>query len=138
MAAPHVDTNLFIRFLTGDDLQQQAAAAAIFEQIEKGVLTVMAPDTVIADAVFVLASPRLYNLSHSMVQTLLIPLVSLPHFQVDNREMLVRALAIFGSTTRFDFSDCCILARMEQAGSTEIYSFDKDFDRFPGVTRIES
>jgi len=53
MTKPFIDTDVIIRFLTGDDLQKQAAATTLFEQIEQGILTVVAPDTVIADAVYV-------------------------------------------------------------------------------------
>ena len=58
MTQPFIDTDVIIRFLTGDDPEKQAAATRLFEQIEQGFLTVQAPDTVIADAVYVLASPR--------------------------------------------------------------------------------
>ena len=55
MADPFVDTDVLIRLLTGDDLDKQARAATLFEQVEAGTLSVAAPDTVIADAVYVLA-----------------------------------------------------------------------------------
>lgn len=61
MAIPFVDTDVIIRLLTGDDPVKQAQAASLFEQVEQGKLSLAAPDTVIADAVFVLASPRLYH-----------------------------------------------------------------------------
>ena len=90
----------------------------------------------IADAVFVLASPRLYRLPRPQVQALLTPLVRMPHFRVQNRRMLLAALALFGST-RLDFGDCCIIAHMQQAGGTAVYSFDRDFDTISGITRLE-
>ena len=58
-----LDTNIIIHFLTGDDPAKQAAAKVLFERIENKELTVYAPDTVIGDAVFVLASPRHYHKS---------------------------------------------------------------------------
>lgn len=56
MADAYVDTDVLIRLLTGDDLAKQAAAAALFERVERGELTLAAPDTVIGDAVYVLRS----------------------------------------------------------------------------------
>lgn len=38
MSDPFVDTDVIIRLLTGDDLQKQAEAAALFEQVEAGNL----------------------------------------------------------------------------------------------------
>ena len=62
MTMPFLDTNIIIRLFTGDDPVKQEASARLFEQIERGSLTVAAPDTAIADAVYGLCSPRLYHL----------------------------------------------------------------------------
>lgn len=62
-----VDTDVIIRLLTQDDLKKQGEAATLFEAIKAGRLKVRAPDTVIADAVYVLSSPRLYKLPRSEV-----------------------------------------------------------------------
>ncbi len=129
-----IDTDVIIRFLTGDDLEKQAAASTLFEQVEQGLLTLEAPDTVVADAVYVLSSPRLYHLARSDVQELLSALVHLPHFQVQNRSAVLRALELFGST-RLDFGDTLIIASMELQNSHVLYSYDADFDRFEWVTR---
>lgn len=58
MAHPFVDTDVIIRLLTGDDPDKQQAARKLFEQVAQGTLTLAAPDTVIADAVFVLLIPH--------------------------------------------------------------------------------
>lgn len=136
MAYPVVDTNLFIRALTNDHPTQSAAAGAFFQRIERGEITVEAPVTVIADAVFVLVSPRLYDLPRAQVQALLTTLVRLPHLRVASRAMVLRALVLFGSST-LDFGDCCLVAHLQEAGGTEIFSFDRDFDRITGIVRRE-
>src|ERR1700692_3265088 len=102
MTQPFIDTDVIIRFLTGDDLEKQAAAASLFEQIEQGLLTVAAPDTVIADAVYVLSSPRLYHIARSDVREMLSSLVGLPHFRVQNHLCVLRALDLY-ATTKLDF-----------------------------------
>ena len=134
MSDPFLDTDVLIRFLTGDDLQKQAEAAALLEHIEAGDLKVAAPETVIADAVYVLASPRLYNLSRTRVRDLLMPLVRLPGFRVRNRRAVLAALDLFASQN-VDFGDAMIVASMRQAGSRILYSYDTDFDRVPDITR---
>lgn len=136
MTQPFIDTDVIIRFLTGDDLEKQAAAAALFEQIEQGLLTVVAPDTVIADAVYVLCSPRLYHVARNEVRELLAPLVRLPHFRVQNRFCILRALDLYASA-KLDFGDTLIIASMEQQNSHILYSYDMDFDRIQGITRKE-
>ena len=136
MTTPFIDTDVIIRFLTGDDPEKQAAATTLFEQVEQGLLTVTAPDTVIADAVYVLSSPRLYHLARSAVKELLGALVQLAYFQVQNKLTVLRALELYGST-RLDFGDTLIIASMEQQRSQILYSYDADFDRFEEISRQE-
>jgi len=136
MTIPFVDTDVIIRLLTKDDVNKQAAAAALFEQVEAGTLKVAAPVTVIADAVYVLSSPRLYNLSPSEVRKLLTPLVRLPGFRIRNRRTVLRALDLY-ATMNIDFGDALIVASMERTSSQLVYSYDTHFDRIKGITRQE-
>ena len=138
MAYPFIDTDVIIRFLTGDDPVKQQRAARLFEQVEQGNATLVAPDTVIADAVYVLSSPRLYNLPRHEVAALLIPLVRLPGFRVQNRRAVLAALSLYGyGATKLDFGDALIVASMSQSGSQTVYSFDTGFDKIPGINRQE-
>lgn len=134
MSDPFVDTDVLIRLLTGDDPQKQAAAAALFEQVEAGILRLAAPDTVVADAVYVLASPRLYHLPRAEIRDVLTPLVRLPGFRIRHRHALLRALDLYASTS-LDFGDALIVASMWAQGSSVLYSYDAHFDRLPNVTR---
>jgi predicted nucleic acid-binding protein len=138
MADPFIDTDVIIRFLTGDDPIKQAKAARLLEQVEQGNATLAAPDTVIADAVYVLSSPRLYNLPRHEVAALLVPLVRLPGFRVQNRRAVLAALNLYGyGATKRDFGDALIVASMAQSGSRIVYSYDTGFDKIPGINRQE-
>lgn len=136
MTVPFVDTDVIVRLLTGDDAAKQAAALVLFAEVAAGRLTVAAPDTVIADTVFVLGSPAIYKLPRAHVRELLAPIVSLRHFRLPNRRILLRALDIYAAT-RMDFGDAMTVASMEQRVSTTLYSWDRDFDRIPGIQRVE-
>lgn len=136
MMQPFIDTDVIIRFLTGDDPEKQAAASALFEQVEQGLLTIQAPDTVIADAVYVLSSPRLYHITRGDILEMLATLVRLPQFQVQNRWSVLQALNLYAST-RLDFGDALIIASMQQQGSQVLYSYDTDIDRIEGIARKE-
>ena len=137
MREPCVDTDIIIRLVTGDDPVKQVAAQSFFEQVERGALTISAPITVIADAVYVLSSPRLYHLSRPVIADALSHLVRLSHFHIRNRQVVLRALALY-ATTSLDFGDVCIVASMERSSSTVLYSYDHGFDRFtPAITRQE-
>ena len=135
MPIPFVDTDVIIRLLTGDDPVKQAQAVILFELVEQGKLTLAAPDTVIADAVFVLASPRLYHVLRADVAALLTPLVQLPGFHVQNRRAVLTALSLYATTPNLDFGDALIIATMQEAGAQILYSYDTHFDRVVGITR---
>lgn len=137
MSNPFVDTNIVIHLLTEDDPRKTAQAVALFQQVEAGALTLEAPDTVIADAVYVLSSPRLYAKPRAEVRDMLTPLVHLSGLRIRNKRAVLRALELYGATARLDFGDAMIVATMEQTGSENLYSYDRDFDRIRGVTRIE-
>jgi predicted nucleic acid-binding protein len=137
MTIPYIDTDVIIRLLTGDDVVKQAAAAALFQRVEARSFAVAAPDTVIGDAVYVLASPRLYNLARAQVAALLTSLVRLSHFHVQNRRTVLTALQLYGMTSGLDFGDAMIIAAMQQNESQEVYSYDRHFDKIAGIQRQE-
>jgi predicted nucleic acid-binding protein len=136
MSDPYVDTDVIVRLLTGDDLEKQQAARRLFEAVEAGDLTIAAPDTVIADAVFVLSSPRLYAQSRPQVAAMLNRLARLPGFKVGQRRTVLRALDIYAESN-LDFGDATLVAAMHLAGASTLYSYDRDFDRMPGIGRVE-
>jgi len=136
MSDAYVDTDVIIRLLTGDDPRKQRASQSLFESVEAGTLTLAAPDTVIADAVFVLSSPRLYAQSRPQTASMLSRLVKLPSFKVAQRRMVLEALQIYAESS-IDFGDAMLVANMRQESSSTLYSYDRDFDRFKGIRRIE-
>jgi predicted nucleic acid-binding protein len=131
------DTSILIRLITGDDPDKQDRVIALFEQVEQGILSLGAPMTVIADAVFVLTSKRLYNKPRDEVAAKLTTLVRLPHFHVTNRRTVLYALQLFGASTYLDFGDAVIVAQAHQSGVQTVYTYDADFDRVAGLIRKE-
>ena len=134
MTQPHVDTDVLVRYVTGDDPAKQAAAAALLERVAQGDLALRAPLTVVANAVHVLSSRNLYAMSRPGVAEALLAIVEPPEFLLDDKSVVLRALEVFGST-RLDFGDAMIVASMELRGATVVYSYDTDFDRIPGLNR---
>lgn len=135
MSYPVRDTDILVRLITGDDPVKQDRAIALFEQVEQGALTLAAPDTVIADAIFVLTSKRLYHMARGEASAKLTTLVRLPNFRVQHRRAVIQALHLFGTTSHLDFGDALIIAMMQQSGERVIYSYDSDFDTVPGLIR---
>ena len=136
MTEAYVDTDVIIRLVTGDDTAKQAAALELFERTEAGDITLRAPATVIADAVYVLSSRRLYNLSRRGVEEILDRILHVRHFEVEMQEELVEALHVYAGSN-LDFGDAMIVASMRLDATSDLYSYDHDFDRIAGVTRLE-
>lgn len=131
-----VDANVFIRFVTGDDAMKQAAARRLFDQAERGEIRLVSPATTIADCVYVLTSSRLYRLPRAAVAARLLSLLEITEIQIPERDEVIKALELFG-TTNLDFGDAMIVAAMEASGDRVVFSYDRDFDRFPGIDRRE-
>jgi len=131
-----VDTDVIIRFLTSDDLKKQKASSSFFEKAEKGKLVLFAPTTVIADCVYVLSSPQLYNLSRSKIRDLLTTLIRIPNFKVENKQNVLKALDFYASMN-LDFGDAYLTATALQSKDKIICSYDHDFDRMIGIKRVE-
>lgn len=134
MSDPFVDTDVLVRFITGDDPAKHAAADALFRRVAAGDLAIRAPASVIADTVSVLSSPRRCAMSRDQVREALAPLLGLPAFRVRNRPEVLRALDLY-ATTRLNFSDALLVAAMEQEGAVDLDSYDRHFDRIAGITR---
>lgn len=71
------------------------------------------------------------------IAPLLTNIISLPHVDCDFKSSLLRSLSFWQDNPGLDFADCYHLALTKELGMTQIYSFDKKMDRYPGVERIE-
>jgi predicted nucleic acid-binding protein len=131
-----LDANVLIRHVAGDHPVHSPAAKQLIEGIENGRLAVWTTDLVIAEVVWVLTSRSLYGISRTLVQDTLLPIIELQSLHLDGKRLYRRVFEIYVSTN-VDFIDAVHAARIEQLDPPHLYSFDRDFDRIPGVVRIE-
>ena len=91
----------------------------------------------IAEATYVLSSQRgPYRLQPDEVAARLHPIVSLRGLVMPDKRVCIRALDPYAQYPFLDFADARGVAHMEVRGTTEILSYDKDFDRLPEVERV--
>ena len=131
-----LDTNILIRYLTQDNPDQGRRAYAILQQIEDGALHVMTSEAVITEIVHILSSKALYNVARPVIRTRLTAIIGLRGLQIQYKRTYLRALDMYAATN-VDFVDALSVAQMERAKITTILSFDRDFDKIPGITRRE-
>ena len=134
MSALFIDTNVFIRHLTQDHAEFSPMATAFFARIERGELKAQTAETAIFEAVFTLE--KRYRAAKPVIREGLLSLVQLSGIQFPGKERLRRAFELYVDRS-MSFGDASHVAVMEQYGITEIATFDKDFDRVPGITRVE-
>ena len=135
-AVAFLDTNIIIRYLTRDDPDKAARAYALLQAVEHNQRQVTTTEAVLAEVVYVLSSKRLYNIARSVIRQRLLDILALPGLRLANKSVYRRALDLYASIN-LDFTDCLIVARMEHAKITDVFSFDRDFEQIPGITRIE-
>jgi predicted nucleic acid-binding protein len=99
--------------------------------VQRGEESVATSDVVIAEACFVLSSPKRYGLSHPDVAARLRPIFSLRAFKLGNKQAVLRALDLYSQFDFLDIEDCLIATSMEQRDIRSLYSFDDDFDKLP-------
>ena len=109
------DTNILVRYLTGDDAK---AAAKATEIIRNGVEVI--PET-IPEILYVLTSNVLYAIPRLNAAEAVIAL--LDDISIDREIIIRKALNVYGET-RLDYVDCLLIAEGLSA-DTEIVSFDR-------------
>jgi uncharacterized protein len=131
-----VDANVFLRFLTRDDPVKAERVKDLLERADRGEVALLTSESVVAELVFVLSSPRLYNLGRDRIRALLTPILSLKGLKLPKRTMYLRALDLYVETP-MDFVDALVVAQMEAGQVTEVYSYDGHFDLVSGIRRLE-
>lgn len=133
-----LDTNVILRFLTRDDEKKAEACFQLLQSAERGDEELVTCEAVIAEVVYVLSSPRSpYRLSHAEVRDRLVPIVSLRGLKLLRKRVYLDALDLFADSSFLDFEDALSVVHMKQKGITKNFSYDRDFDRVPGMQRIE-
>ena len=124
-----VDTNVFVRHLTGDPPRQAAAATAFLASAEELHLT----DLVLAEIVYVLES--YYEIPRKRVAELARAIIGFPATVVADYALLLRALEVY-EIDRLDFAEAYLVACAESSPIRTIASFDRSVDRIASIARV--
>jgi predicted nucleic acid-binding protein len=124
-----LDTNVLVRYLTGDPPGQARGAAAYLERAEE----LLVPDLVVAEVVYVLES--FYEVQRPRVVEFLRAVLAFPAVVVVDVALLLRALEVY-EVERLDFAEAYLVASAEASGVGAIASFDRSIDRVGTVRRI--
>ena len=128
-----LDTNVIVRFLTGDHPAHSPRCRSLFVRAAAGDVTLVVTDLALAETVWVLHS--FYKLDRGAIVAALKDLIESAGIEVQNKARLLSALRSFAQTD-VNFVDA-YHAAIAAAESIAIASFDRDFDQFAGVKRVE-
>lgn len=131
-----VDANIFVRLLTGDDPQKAARSLALFQRAQRGELTLVSSESVIAEVGYVLPSRTAYRIARAAIATTLGPLIADPSLHVEHKESILRSLDLW-KDSNLDLTDCLSAEHVRRADLDGIYNYDGEFDRVPGIRRLE-
>ncbi|MGH2532978.1 MAG: PIN domain-containing protein [Thermomicrobiales bacterium] len=132
-----VDTNIFLRFLVGDDPDKARRSLALFRRAERGEIELVTSEVIVAEVVYVFSSRSVYQRTHAQVAEGLTPVIENRGLRIDHKLAVIAALERYAQTTH-DFEDCLAAEHTVRQGLDGIYSFEKDqpFPRHPAPGAI--
>ena len=106
-----LDTNVILRYLTRDDPAKAERCLALFQKADRREIELTASEAIIAEVVYVLSSPRLYNLPRERIRDLLWPIIAMRGLKLPSRSLYQEALALYAAY-KIDFEDALAVAHM--------------------------
>jgi predicted nucleic acid-binding protein len=134
MTLSFLDTNIFLRHLLQDDPDHSPKASAFLKRIEAGEVKVRTSDTVIFETVFTLQ--KVYRRPKAAIRDSFLPLLELPGIVLPQKRRYRKVFSLYVDEN-LPFADAYHAVLMEQLTLTEIVSFDTDFDKIKGITRVK-
>ena len=131
---PFLDTNVLLRHLLQDDPDQSPRASAYLGRVERGELAVETADTVVFETVFTLE--RRHRRPKAAISDQLLGFLELPGVILPGKRYLRDVFELYVGHN-IAFADAYHVVQMRRRGLTEIVSFDREYDRVPGITRVE-
>ena len=131
---PAIDANIILRFLTNDDPGKAHACAELLEEVERNQKQVRLPDLVLADIIWTLE--KYYRQPKARIADMMVPIISLKGLRCSNKETVLDALRVYVDHN-VDWTDAFVAAQLLATKAPAIYSYDRDFNRIQGISRIE-
>ena len=131
-----MDTNVILRHVLQDLPEHSVRASELIARVEAGEERVLASETVVFEAVYVLTN--FYRIPRSEVAQNLIPLISMPGIELPGRVDILRAFDLWVERPGLSFADCFHIFSARRYSSGRIYSFDRKVGAVAGISRLET
>ena len=128
-----LDTNILIRFLVQDDVNQANKVIQLFTQAEQNKESLFVPLLVVLEVIWVLQSA--YGVSRPDIVLAISNLLQMQVFEFENQSTL-REFVISANKYPYDLSDILISHSALSASCETTLTFDKKASRFKLFTKI--
>jgi predicted nucleic acid-binding protein len=129
-----VDTNIFLRYLTKDDLSKYEKCREMFKRAMKGEIAIITSGMVIAELVWTLLS--YYKVPKAEVVEKITVIVGTKNLSIPDKQVVADALVLY-ARKNIDFIDAYNAIFMRYQGLRDIYSYDEDFELIEDIQRRE-
>lgn len=129
-----LDTNILMRYLTGDDEQKSQRALALLMRVERGEERLITSPLVIFEVIFTLQ--KFYKVPRQRIKDLVLPIIALKGLHLPEKNVYYKAFELY-VTKNISFADAFNAAYVICEQIPVIYSLDTDFDKIEGVVRKE-
>lgn len=123
-----VDTNVIVRYVTGDDAAQSATARELMLQVRDEDDTLLINNIVLCELVWVMESA--YGFEKADVVTTLQKLLATRQLEFEDRDIARRALGDYQSSSA-DFADCLIGSSNQFRDCSTTWTFDRSAQKLP-------
>jgi uncharacterized protein len=134
MPSRFLDTNILLRYLIGDCEEQAERSLKLLMRVEHGEEKVYTSSLVIFEVVFTLQ--KYYKLPRREIAERLLDIIAMRNLQLPDKSAFYRAFDFYISKN-ISFADAYNAAYAIDQELPYIYSWDTDFDKIDGITRIE-
>jgi predicted nucleic-acid-binding protein len=127
-----LDTNVLVRYLVMDDVEQAEAARTLLEGLTSQNPGFICREVAI-ELVWVLG--RAYHLTRGQISDVLVELVGSDALVCEAATDVARAALRYGQGGP-DFADLMVLFAAERAGATPLHTFDRSLSRLEGAALV--
>jgi predicted nucleic acid-binding protein len=128
-----VDTNILLRFLSGEPVRQAQAAKKLFSEAAAGDVVLDVSPVIVAETMYTLLS--FYGVERREAVEKLLMLLRQPGLRIRDAAQVFSALERLRATNA-GFADAFLAAGGAEE-NVAVASFDRDLDKFQDVRRFE-
>lgn len=129
----YADTNIFIRYLTGEPKEFAERVFGFFKKMESGIYKLYVCDMVVSELVYVLE--KVFELSKKEINEKVKALMLKKNIIMENKQIIFKSLDAYRDHN-VNFVDAYIYCHLLRKRANKVFSFDEHFRKFDDIEII--